>query len=75
MVNNYYQQHKERLQKEAYERNQILSKEGKGKIRKKARERYQSFTEEEKEKRPQYYLQRKKKLPDYRRNYHLTDKE
>ena len=35
---------------------------------KKARERYQNFTKEEKEKGYQYYLEHKKRLPDYRRN-------
>ena len=44
-------------------------------MRKKARERYQNFTEEEKEKSHQYYLERKKKLPDYRRNYYLAHKK
>ena len=32
------------------------------------RERYQNFTEEEKEKRYRYYLEHKKRLPDYKRN-------
>ena len=50
MVNNYYQKHKERLQKEARERYQNLSEEEKDKRRKKTRERYQNFTDEEKEK-------------------------
>ena len=36
MVNNYYQKHKERLQKEARERYQNLSEEEKAKRQKKA---------------------------------------
>ena len=36
MVNNYYQKHKERLQKKARERYQNFSEEEKDKIRKKA---------------------------------------
>ena len=39
-VNNYYQKHKERLQKEACERYQNLSAEEKDKRRKKAPGRY-----------------------------------
>ena len=39
-----------------------------------AREKYQNFTEEEKEKRCQYYQERNQKLPEYRRNYYLTHK-
>ena len=75
MVNNYYQKHKERLRKEARERYQNLSEEEKDKRRKKTRERYQNFTDEEKEKKKhQYYLESKKKLPDYRREYYLTHK-
>ena len=58
MVNNYYEKHKERLQKEPREWYQNLSEEEKDKRRKKARQRYQNFTEEEKEKRHQYYLER-----------------
>ena len=42
----------------------MFSGEEKDKRRKKALERYQSFTEEEKEKKNQYYLERKKKLSD-----------
>ena len=46
---------------------------------KKAGERYQSFTEEEKEKKRQYYCKRnknlskkqKRKLIEYRRNYYI----
>ena len=72
MVNTYFQKHEERLRKEARERYQNLSEEEKHEIRKKVRERYQNFTEEEKEKRYQYYLERKKKLPVYRRNDYST---
>ena len=38
---------------------------------KKARERSQTFSKDKKEKGDHYYLERKKKLPDYRRNYYL----
>ena len=38
----------------------------------KARERYQHFTEKEKEKRGQYYQKRVKKLPECKRNYYLA---
>ena len=75
MVNNYYQKHKERLPKEARETNQNISGEEKDERRKKARERYQHFTEKEKEKRHQYYLERKKKLPSYRRSHYLAHKK
>ena len=51
------------------------SEEEKDKRIKKARERYQNFTEEEKEKRRQYYQERKQKLPEYRSNYYLTHKK
>ena len=75
MVNNYYQKHKERLRKKAWERYQNLSEEEKDKIRKKAWESYQNFAEEEKEKRSQYNQEHKKKLPDHGRNYYLTYKK
>ena len=39
------------------------------KRRKKFRERYQTFTEEENETRFQYYQERKQKLPEYRKIY------
>ena len=39
-------------------------------FQKQARERYQNFTEEEKEKGYQHYLECKKTLPYYRRNYY-----
>ena len=51
MLNNYYQKHKERLRKEACKRCQNLSEEKIDKRRTITRERYQNFTEEEKEKR------------------------
>ena len=50
MTQEYYQKHKERLQKEARERYQNLSEEEKEKRRRKARERYQNLTEEENKK-------------------------
>ena len=51
MANKYYQEYKQRLQKEACEKYQNLSKEEKSKRQKKTRKRYQNLTEEEKEKR------------------------
>ena len=39
------------------------------------KKRYQIFTKEEKEKRPQYFQERQKKLPDCRRNYYLARKK
>ena len=68
MVNKYYQKRKEKLATVAREKYQILFEEEKNKRQKKARKRYQNFTEEEK--RCQYYQERKKKLPQYRRNYY-----
>ena len=50
MTQEYYQKHKERLQKEARERYQNLSEEEEEKRRRKARERYQNLTEEENKK-------------------------
>ena len=50
MTQEYYQKHKERLQKEARERYQNLSEEEKEKRRRKARERHQNLTEEENKK-------------------------
>ena len=68
IVNKLYHKHKERLQKETRNIKIFLKKkEIKGK-KKKTQVRYQSFTEEEKEKRYQHYVERKKRLPDYRRN-------
>ena len=64
--------YKERLQQEARERYQNLSEEEKEKRQKKARERYQNVSKEENKKGHQYYLECKKKLSDYRRNYYLT---
>ena len=46
MVNKYCQKHKEKLQKEAHEK---LSEKEKQTRQKKARDRYQNFSEEEKE--------------------------
>ena len=46
---NYYQKHKERLQREASEKYQNLSEEEKDKRRKKFRERYQNLPEEQKQ--------------------------
>ena len=50
MTQEYYQKHKERLQKEARERYQNLSEEEKEKRRRKAQERHQNLTEEENKK-------------------------
>ena len=67
MVNKYYQKNKERLQKKHVKDIKIFLKKKKIKAVKKARGRYQSFTEVEKQKRRQYYQERKQKLPEYRR--------
>ena len=77
MVNNYYQKRNQRLRKEPCERYENLSKEEKHKIQKKAQERYKNFAEEVKgnRKRHKYYLECKKKLPDYRRNFYLAHKK
>ena len=61
MLNKYYQKHKDRPRKEASCKKQF--------------ERYQNFIEEEKEKKCQYYQERKQKLPKYRRNYYLAHKK
>ena len=68
MANNYYQKHKDRIQKEASERYQNLSEEKSKKNEKKTVERYQNLTEEEEEKKLQYHrkcnknvIKRKKK--------------
>ena len=42
--------------------------------RKIAQERCQNFTKEEKEKRFHYYKEHKKKVPEYRRSYDLTQR-
>ena len=56
MTNNYYQEHKERLRKEAHKKkNQNISEEEKDRCQKKAREQYQNLTEEEKEKKRLYH--------------------
>ena len=47
----------------------------KERLRKEARDRYQNPSDEEKEKRYQYYLERKQKLPDYRGNCYVTSKK
>ena len=75
MVNNYYQKHKERIQKKAEEGYQNICEEEKDKRRKRARERYQNFTAKEKEKTCQYHQERENKLLNYRRNYYLTHKK
>ena len=61
---NYYQKHKERLQREASEKYQNLSEEEKDKRRKKFRERYQNLPEEQKQ-----------KLLEYMKNYYLAHKK
>ena len=53
----------------------IFPKKKQIKGEKKTQERYQNFTEKEKEKRRQYYPEHKKKLPEYRRNHCLTHKK
>ena len=50
MTNNYYQKHKEKIQKEACKIYQNLSEVEKHKRQKKVWERYQNFTEKKKEK-------------------------
>ena len=50
MTNKYYQKKKEKLQKEARQRQQNLSDEEKNKRCQYARERYRNLSEEEKEK-------------------------
>ena len=74
MTNEYYQKHKERPRRWACERYNLSDKE-KDHKQKKAQEIYQSFTEEEKEKRHQYYQECKQKLPEYGRNYYLLHKK
>ena len=74
MTTNYYQIHKEKLQKEARERYQNLPEEEKNKRLKKAREWYQNLTKEEKEKSCNKDLseEQKQKLVECRGNYYLT---
>ena len=67
MANKYYQKHKEILQKEARERYQNLSEEGKTKYEKEMLKFYRRRT-----KRRHYYQEHEQKLPGYRRNYYLT---
>ena len=66
MTNNYYQKHKEKLQKEALEiseaRDQNLSEEEKDKARKKVLERYQNLTEEKKKQSNKNISDKKKKI-------------
>ena len=52
-----------------------FTKVEKDKRQKMTRERYQNFTEEEKEKSRQCYQESKQKLPEYRRNYYLRHKK
>ena len=71
--NDKYEKHKERLQKEYIKIKVFLKK--KKTVEKKAQEIYQNYTEQEQEKRCQYYQESKQKLPEYRKNYHLTHKK
>lgn len=75
MVNKCYQKHQERLRKEALEK--YHTEEEKDERLKKARERYQNLTEEERKDKPSKNLfdEQKQKLLKYRRNYHLTHNE
>ena len=67
---------KDKRRKKARERYQHFIEEKKDKWWKKAPERYQNFIEEAKEKRYyQYYLERQKRLSDYRKKYYLTHKK
>ena len=70
MLNNYYQKHKEKLQKKSIWKI-WKSFWRRDRIWKKVQERYQNFTEEN-EKRCQEH---KKRLPYYWINYYLTDKK
>ena len=82
---NKYQKNKEKLQKEAPERYQILSEEGKEKKQKKKKAwgRFNNLSEEEKEKKGQYRWdwnknlseKEKQKKVEYITNYYLTDKK
>ena len=67
MANKYYQKHKERLRKEARERYQNLSEEGKTKYEKEMLKFYRR-----RKKRRHYYQEHEQKLPGSRRNYYLT---
>ena len=69
MVNTYYQKHKERLLKEARERYQKLSEKKKIIGKKNPEKDIKVLLKRKKEK------ERKKKLPEYRRNYYLTHKK
>ena len=51
----HYQQNKERLQKEAHERYQNLSKKGKGKKRLYGQKLYKTFSEDDKNNLVEYY--------------------
>ena len=67
---------KGKLQKEASERHQNLSEEENTKSANKLQKDIKSYrTENVKEKRRQYYQERKQKLPEYRRNYYLAHKK
>ena len=50
-------------------------RKNKEKLQKEACERYQNLSGEEKQKRRQYYQERKQKLPKYRRNYYISHKK
>ena len=69
MVNRYYQKHKERLQIKARERYQNLSEKKKIKGEKRLKKDIKILLKKKKTKIHQYYLERKKKLSGYRRNY------
>ena len=83
ITSNYYEKHKEKLQKETWERYQNLSKDKKENRQKKTWERYQNLTEGEKEKMHQYHYkhnknlskEQKQKQVDYMRNYYLEYKK
>ena len=53
----------------------MFSEEGKDKRQKEAPERFQNFTEEEREKRCQHHQGHTQNLPEYRGNYYLTHKK
>ena len=66
MVNKYYQEHAKR--KKQVKAIKILLKKKNISDEKRLLKGIKVFTREEKEKRYQHYLERKKRLPDYKRN-------
>ena len=83
MTNKYYQEHKEKLQKEGRERYQSLSKEQKSKKVKKSPRKILEFYWKRKRKKDHYNSERnkniseeqKQKLNEHVRNYYLAHKK